>query len=432
MSQRTSNRRAHGTGTLYAQERADGQKVWYGRWYLGGRRVNRRLGPKRRRGTDQGLTLTQAEAELRRLMVRERPPAAGSNVSFASTAELMLRDLEALGRKATTLDNYRTILRAHLLPRFGEAAVDEVKKRDVEAFMAGLTQAGKAARTRSGIFKLLSQVFTFAQRHGWCEQNPCRSVRRPRVRECSEVRFLNQQELEALTAAVDVSAEPFGPTDQAIFLTAAMTGMRQGELLALRWRDVDWQAKRIRVRRSYTRGHWSTPKSRSGERAVPLARRVEEELRAHLQRSRFSGEDDLVFANPLSGDVLPHSPLVRRFKKALKAAGVRMIRFHDLRHTFGTRIAAAGVPMRALQEWMGHRDYRTTLIYADYEPGDEESGLVDAAFSGESPAKKDRPGSHGKQRFSRLRSSLAARRAIRDQRYPARRAQPPEPDPGPR
>jgi integrase len=56
---------------------------------------------------------------------------------------------------------------------------------------------------------------------------------------------------------------------------------------------------------------------------------------------------------------------VRRLKKTLKAAGVRMIRFHGLRHTFGTRIAAAGVPMRVLQEWMGHRDYRTTLIYAD-------------------------------------------------------------------
>jgi integrase len=211
-------------------------------------------------------------------------------------------------------------------------------------------------------------------------------------------------------AAVEVSEEPFGPTDRAIFLTAAMTGMRHGELLALRWRDIDWEAKRIRVRRNYTRGHWSTPKSRSGERAVPLSGKVEEELRAHLQRSLFSEEDDLVFANPLSGEVLPHGPLVRRFKKALKAAGVRVIRFHDLRHTFGTRIAAAGVPMRTLQEWMGHRDYRTTLIYADYEPADEESGLVNAAFSGESRAQDRNPGSRAKQRLSRLRRPFTARR----------------------
>lgn len=377
----SSSRRAHGTGTLYAQKRADGHEVWYGRWRLGGRRVNRRLGPKRRRGTNHGLNRTQAEAELRRRIVRERPPARGSTLPFADAVELMLRDLEALERKETTLDNYRAILRAHLLPRFGELAVNQVRKKDVEEFMAALAEAGLAAQTRSGIFKLLSQVCAFAVRHGWCEDNPCRSVRRPRVRECSEIRFLNQQELDALIAAIDVSAEPFGSTDRAIFLTAAMTGMRQGELLALRWRDVDWEAKRIRVRRNYTRGHWSTPKSRSGERSVPLSSKVEAALRSHQRRSRFSGEDDLVFAHPQSGEIPPHGPLVRRFKKALKAAGVRKVRFHDLRHTFGTRIAGAGVPMRVLQAWMGHRDYRTTLIYADYEPREDERGLVDAAFS---------------------------------------------------
>ncbi len=388
--------------------------------------------PSARRGTGEGLNRAQAEAKLRELMIRERPPAAGSSVSFASTADLMLRDLEALGRKPTTLDNYRSILRSHLLPRFGEVAVSQVKKSEIEALMAALTEAGKAARTRTGIFKLLSQVFKFAQRHDWCEQNPCRSVRRPRVRECSEIRFLNQQELDALIAAVDVSDKPFGPTDRAIFLTAAMTGMRQGELLALRWRDVDWEAKRIRVRRNYTRGHWSTPKSRSGERAVPLSGRVESELRAHLGRSRFCGEDDLVFANPLNGEVLPHGPLVRRLKKALKAAGVRTIRFHDLRHTFGTRIAAAGVPMRVLQEWMGHRDYRTTLIYADYEPGDEESGLVDSAFSAGSSAKKERPRSRAKQRLSRLRNSLTTRRTPKASDTQPKRAQPPKQAPDPR
>jgi integrase len=381
MSHSTRSRRAYGTGTLYAQRRANGHEVWYGRWYLGGRRVNRRLGPKRRRGTNHGLNRTQAEAELRRRIVRDRPPARGSTLPFADVVELMLRDLEALERKETTLDNYRAILRAHLLPRFGELAVNRVRKEDVEEFMAALAEAGLAAHTRLGIFKLLSQIFTFAMRNGWCEENPCRSVRRPQVRECSEIRFLNQPELDTLITTVDVSAVPFGSTDRAIFLTAAMTGMRQGELLALRWRDVDWEAKRIRVRRNYTRGHWSTPKSRSGERSVPLSSRVEAELRGHLRRSHFCDEDDLVFANPLNGEVLPHGPLVRRFKKALKVARVRKIRFHDLRHTFGTRIAGAGVPMRVLQAWMGHRDYRTTLIYADYEPGDQESDLVDTAFS---------------------------------------------------
>lgn len=127
MSHSTRSRRAHGTGTLYTEKRANGLEVWYGRWHLSGRRVNRRLGPKRQRGTGHGLNRTQAEAELRRRIVRDRPPARGSTLPFADVVESMLRDLEALERKETTLDNYRAILRAHLVPRFGELAVNRVR-----------------------------------------------------------------------------------------------------------------------------------------------------------------------------------------------------------------------------------------------------------------------------------------------------------------
>lgn len=77
---------------------------------------------------------------------------------------------------------------------------------------------------------------------------------------------------------------------------------------------------------------------------------------------RYRGDEDLVFADPDSGEVLVHASIGNRFKKALRAAGVREIHFNDLRHTFGTRMAAAGVPMRTPQAWMGHRDFRTTLI----------------------------------------------------------------------
>ena len=87
------------------------------------------------------------------------------------------------------------------------------------------------------------------------QRESLRLVGRPKVEQSSDIHFLNQDELEALLAAVERRQEPFGHTDLAIFLTAAMTGLRQGELLALRWRDVDWSAKRIRVRRNYVRGH---------------------------------------------------------------------------------------------------------------------------------------------------------------------------------
>lgn len=386
-------RRPHGSGCLHVQTHSDGSQFWYGRWISGSRRLNRLIGLKRRPGGGHGLTRTEAEAELRRMMLRDRPLPPGEEITFAVAAELMLRDLEDIGRKPTTLDNYRQLLDYWLLPRFADVPVNRVRRGKVEGLATAMLQEHKAAQTRANVLKLLSQIFTYAVRHGWCRENPCRGVRRPQIHPSDDIHFLDQAELEALLAAIDVSEKPFGGLDRAIVLTAAMTGMRQGELLALRWRDVDWRAKRVRVRRNYSRGHWSSPKSRSGERSVPMARRVAVELAQHRQRSSFIGDDDLVFGNPRTGEVLNHAPLLRRFKKALERAGVRRVRFHDLRHTFGTRLAASPeVAMRKIQEWMGHRDYRTTLVYADYEPGDDESALIDDAFSGVAGAEVERSG----------------------------------------
>lgn len=157
-----------------------------------------------------------------------------------------------------------------------------------------------------------------------------------------------------------------------------MTGLRRGELLALRWQDIDAVAGVIRVRRSYRRGEFGTPKSRRSSRAVPLAERVGVELEQHRLRSDFTEQRDLVFAHPSSGRVLDPSRVRKDFQTDREAAGLRPLRFHDLRHTFGTRMAAAGAPLRALQEWLGHSDYKTTMLYADYAP-DSSQGATWAA-----------------------------------------------------
>lgn len=216
----------------------------------------------------------------------------------------------------------------------------------IEQLIAGMRRGGAGAKLTCSALTLLYQVFEFARRKGWCERDPCKQVDRPDVAERRDIRFLSMEEVEALLGAVP-NEEPLGPTDRALYLTATVTGLRQGELLALRWRDVDWSAARLRVRQNYVRGHWGTPKSRRGSRSVPMVDRVAGELERHFQRSAFQGDEDLVFAHPRTGDVLDHSALVRRYKKALGAAGVRPVRFNDLRHTFGTRMAAAGVPLRA-------------------------------------------------------------------------------------
>lgn len=164
-----------------------------------------------------------------------------------------------------------------------------------------------------------------------------------------------------------------------------MTGLRKGELIALRWQDVDWIAQRVRVRRNHVLGEFDTPKSRRSTRSVPMSRRVARELDQWQQTTRWGRPDDLVFAEPASGEVLRRGALMRRYCRALKAAQLEPThRFHDLRHTFGTQMAAAGVPMRTLQEWMGHRDISTTQHYADYAPCAEEVAMVDRAFGGPS------------------------------------------------
>jgi integrase len=157
-----------------------------------------------------------------------------------------------------------------------------------------------------------------------------------------------------------------------------MTGLRRGELLALRWQDVNWTAQRVRVRENYVRGRIGKPKSKRSTRSVPLADRVAGELDRLYKQSDFQADGDLVFTT--TGAPLDPSRVLPRFKAAAKRAKFRPVKFHDLRHTFGTRMAAAGVSMRTLQEWLGHRDFATTLMYADYQPGSREAELVNEAF----------------------------------------------------
>ena len=153
---------------------------------------------------------------------------------------------------------------------------------------------------------------------------------------------------------------------------------------------TDWPARRVRVRRSFVRGEFGTPKSKRSSRSVPLADRVAGELDQLHQETLYRHDDDLVFAHPHTGKPFDRSKLVKRFKAALRRGEVREVRFHDLRHTFGTHMAAQGVPMRALQEMLGHRDFKTTLIYADYAPSAREAEWVEAAFAAEPTPGLDR------------------------------------------
>lgn len=174
-----------------------------------------------------------------------------------------------------------------------------------------------------------------------------------------------------------------GPVLRVLILTAAMTGLRQSELLGLRWRDIDWAAQRIRVRNTFVRGEHSTDgkSDLSTRRSVPMADRLAGELDRWSQRAEYRGDGELVFAHPQTGSPLDRSKVTKRFKAACRAAGVREVKFHDLRHTFATRLAASGQPLRTIQEFLGHADSKTAQIYAHYAPSEREVQMVNEAFT---------------------------------------------------
>jgi len=380
-------RRSYGTGSLIE---LDGR--WVGKWRVAGRQVKRSLGPVRD-PTGGGLTRKQAEAALRTAMA-DTSVVASSAVTVEQAGRALHAHLTAMGRKKATLQAHESITRVHLVPFFGARPLDRIGRRDVERFIAACQAGGCSPKSTLNYLGVLHSVFDFAMRREWITANPCKLVDKPRAHRSDDVHYLTPVEVEKLLSGVP--DDDLGAVEKPMYAMAAMTGLRQGELLALRWSDVDWTASRVRVRRSFGRGEFTAPKSKRSSRSVPLADAVAVVLDELSKTTAYGADADLVFCHPHTGKPIDRSRLLKRFKAALTRAQVgefeeiecadgktvmrAVTRFHDLRHTFGTAMAGAGVPMRTVQEWMGHRDFATTLIYADYAPGVREAEWVAAAF----------------------------------------------------
>jgi integrase len=352
--------------------------VWYAKYRLpDGRQVQKKIGPawgERGRPPVGWFTKRTAEAWMRDVLDQARrgtlPGMVRTGVTFAEAAAEWLRFIEEdRERKPSTLNDYRSALKAHLLPAFGALALESITPELIDAWRRGLT--GLSNRSKNKLLIQLHGIFRRAQMVWGLQANPLARVEKHPMRASGDIHVFSPEEVWAFVRAA--SSEQ----DGAIFLTAAFTGLRMGELLALRWRDVDFAGAIIRVRGSYAARHLTTPKS-GKVRAVPMAPDVASALAQLGRRADWVGDDDLVFAGEL-GRYLDGSALRRRYKEALGRAGLRPLRFHDLRHTFGTRMIAKA-DIRRVQEWMGHADIQTTMRYLHYAPHVEDAALVAEAF----------------------------------------------------
>ena len=265
--------------------------------------------------------------------------------------------------------------------------------RDLERFIPWLARGGgsrdgkrpAAPQSIRLYMGTLHSAFELAIRRRYIVLNPCKLIDLPVVPDRTDIRFLTPDELEAVIQ--HAADDPVGEMEAVLWQTCAMVGLRMSETRGFRWRDIDWLTRRVRIRKVIVRGEVKDPKSRRGVRSVPLPTVLARELERLSSRTPFAGEDDLVFAHPHTGKPYDGSKALKRYKAACERAGVtKTNRLHDLRHTFGTQMASRGVPMRTLQEWMGHRDFATTLIYADYAPSAHDAEMIDAAWEPASPA----------------------------------------------
>ncbi len=420
------------SGALIVAERGGGP-VYQAKWRDSTRRqVKRTLGPawvdrdgdgggwRKRRGRAHDGFLDEKDAivEMRRVideheaeLVTARPESAPT---FDEAAADWLHRLEHVdGVKPSTLEDYRLMLArpdaparkrglrtaGRIMAEFGGREPRSITTAQVERFLARLDTEPVSKRTinkhRQVVCSILEHASRRPERFGITE-NVARATAKRREPPAGVLDFYEPEEVAALarTAREGRHRDPGRPAlsdeearerrladdqDAALYTVAAFTGLRLGELRALRWRHVSFERVALTVAVAMSAGQIEAPKWGKA-RTVPLATPAAVELDRLSQRGRFVDADDLVFCGPL-GEPLDDSAIRRRLRRTQKAAGLRPLRFHDLRHSFGSLVVRE-LDTATLKAWMGHSKLATTERYLHAKPRHSDVARLDRAFVG--------------------------------------------------
>jgi integrase len=274
--------------------------------------------------------------------------------------------------KPSAIRGYEAALRDRIVPVLGGKRLGDLQRREVQRIADDLLAEGRDPSTIRNALMPLRVICRRAVEDGDVAVNPCTNLRLPVVRGRRE-RITSPDEAQQLLAAL-------AERDRPIWAAALFAGLRRGELMALRWEDVNLAAGVIRVERSYDdKGRMEIePKSRAGQRTIPIVGALRDVLVEH--KARQGRDDGLVFGSSAERPFQP-SNLWRRAQRAWKRAGLEPIGLHEARHTFASVLIAAGVNAKALTTYMGHASIQTTYdLYGKLMPGSESeaAALVDA------------------------------------------------------
>ena len=253
--------------------------------------------------------------------------------------------------KKSEVETKKGVIKNHLVPAFGTKRLDQISARDIEAFKGLKLRQGSSAKTVNNMLTILRKMLSVAQEWEVIPFVP--KVKWLRVPP-NKFDFLTFEEADRLIGAADGEW-------RAMIMLASKTGLRQGELLALTWDDVDLVKGLLVVSRNLSRGEITTPKN-GKTREIPLG----DDVLASLKRQRHL-RGDLVFCKP-DGSMLTKGECKHPLWRACKRAGLRRIGWHVLRHTFASHLVMRGAPMKAVQELMGHSTMEMTMRYAHLSP----------------------------------------------------------------
>ncbi len=279
-------------------------------------------------------------------------------------------------------ERYESFIRLQVIPHIGNIQLKRLTPVHLQSLYSELLGKGrKKASTVNTLHWMINRALSDAVKWELIAKNPCKAVEPPR-RARYEFRVLTVEEAQKLLA----SARGHGM--EALFVLALTTGMRRGELLALKWQDIDFALSTLHVRRAFTRGKGqryleAEPKTEKSRRSILLAPGTIEILKQHrlkqLEAKQQAGEDweerDLVFCTAV-GTPLNANKVLERFGTLLKRAGLPHIRLHDLRHSFATMMLKLDVHPKIVQELLGHSRIAETLdIYSHVLPTMQEGAM---------------------------------------------------------
>jgi integrase len=360
--------RGHGEGSIY--KRKDGH--WAASITMEGRK----------RKTLYGKTRKEVQEQLNTALHQQQQGTLVTTPQQKVEQFLVhcLEDVHKHSVRPRTYERYEEMIRLHLVPGLGHHPLQKLSPQHLQAFYTKKLQEGLSPTTVLSFHKMLHLALDKTVQWGLVPRNVCDAVEPPHVKRY-EIQPLNAEQIQQFLTAAR------GHRLEALFVLALAIGMRRGELLALKWRDINFATGTLQVRRILThmpaklndKGGYveAEPKTEKSRRSITIAPFALEQLKQHrvrqveekLKAGPAWTDHDLVFSSTVGGHLHTSRILFAQFKQLLKEAGLPDIRFHDLRHSSATMLLSLGVHPKVVQEILGHCQISMTMdIYSHVLP----------------------------------------------------------------